>query len=70
MMHQNAIYASASREISMTQACLGQTFLTKYIKALLALKVHLIINHHMAMHYLRMIKLFGPIYSWWLFAFE
>lgn len=65
-----AVRILASREISMTQARLGQTFLTEYIKALLALKVHLVINHHMAMHYLRMIKLFGPVYGWWLFAFE
>ena len=63
-----AVRILASREISMTKAHLGHTFLTEYM-ALLALKVHLV-NHHMAMHYLRMIKLFGPVYGWWLFAFE
>jgi hypothetical protein len=36
----------------------------------LALGIHLVINHHLAMHYEDMIKLFGPIYGWWLFAFE
>ena len=27
-------------------------------------------NHHMAMHYARLIRLHGPVYAWWLFAFE
>lgn len=37
---------------------------------MLALGVHLVINHHMSIHYVEMIKLFGPVYGWWLFAFE
>ena len=65
-----AVHILASRSISMTQTHLRQTFLTEYVKVLLELQVHLVINHHMAMHYLRMIKPFGPVYSWWLFAFE
>ncbi|KAG6883507.1 hypothetical protein C0992_008597, partial [Termitomyces sp. T32_za158] len=28
------------------------------------------INHHLSRHYLKFIRLFGPIYGWWLFAFE
>lgn len=65
-----AVCILASRSSSMTQACLGQGFLTQYLKALLDLNVHLVINHHMAMHYLQMIKLFGAVYAWWLFMFE
>ena len=60
----------ASQTISMAQARIGQNFLMQYSRALLQLNVHLVINHHMSMHYLRMIKLLGPVYSWWLFAFE
>ncbi|KAJ3845821.1 hypothetical protein EV368DRAFT_77177 [Lentinula lateritia] len=30
----------------------------------------LTINHHLAMHFAMMVKLFGPVYAWWLFAFE
>jgi hypothetical protein len=36
----------------------------------LELKIHLTINHHASMHIADMIKAFGPVYSWWLFAFE
>jgi hypothetical protein len=27
-------------------------------------------NHHLAMHYSLFFQLFGPVYAWWLFAFE
>lgn len=60
----------ASRSISMAQARTGQAFLCEYSKALLRLHVHLVPNHHMSVHYAKMIKCFGPVYSWWLFAFE
>lgn len=54
----------------MAQARIGQDFLTQYCKRCLVLGIHLVINHHMAMHYYDMIKRFGPVYGWWLFAFE
>ncbi|KAF8223139.1 hypothetical protein L208DRAFT_1318635, partial [Tricholoma matsutake] len=31
---------------------------------------HTTINHHLFIHYYKFIKLFGPIYAWWLFGFE
>lgn len=64
-----AVRMLAARTISMAQGRLGHRFLVQYLTTLLDLRVHLVINHHMAMHYLRMIKLFGPVYAWWLFAF-
>lgn len=54
----------------MAQAQLGQQSLDCYLMACLELGVHLVINHHMSVHYITMIKLWGPVYSWWLFAFE
>ncbi|KAF9455543.1 hypothetical protein BDZ94DRAFT_1179759, partial [Collybia nuda] len=60
----------ASRTITMAQAHLGQNFLLQYCQRCLDLKIHLIINHHLSMHYIGMIKRFGPVYGWWLFAFE
>jgi hypothetical protein len=54
----------------MAQAHIGQEFLRQYCLRCLDLGIHLVINHHLAMHYEDMIKLFGPIYGWWLFAFE
>ncbi|KAF5384411.1 hypothetical protein D9615_003304 [Tricholomella constricta] len=60
----------ASRTISMNQAKLGQEFLTQYNQAIKRLGVHTTINHHLSTHYLKFIKLFGPVYGWWLFAFE
>jgi len=65
-----AIRILASRSISMAQARVGQEFLCRYSNECLALGIHLVINHHMSVHYLQMIKLWGPVYSWWLFAFE
>lgn len=60
----------ASRTITMAQAHLGQNFLLQYCQRCLDLKIHLVINHHLSMHYIKMIKRFGPVYGWWLFAFE
>jgi hypothetical protein len=60
----------ASRTISMAQARIGQDFLIQYCRRCIALGINLVINHHLAMHYYDMIKRFGPVYGWWLFAFE
>jgi hypothetical protein len=60
----------ASRSITMAQARIGQEFLRQYCLRCLGLGIHLVISHHLAMHYEDIIKLFGPVYSWWLFAFE
>lgn len=49
---------------------MGQEFLAQFCRALLALGVPLAINHHLSLHFYDMIRLFGPIYAWWLFAFE
>jgi hypothetical protein len=54
----------------MAQAKTGQEFLLQYCRLLKRLNIHTTINHHLSMHYLKFIKLFGPIYGWWLFAFE
>jgi len=60
----------ASRAISMAQAHPGQDFFRQYCIALQRLGIHLTINHHLSTHYCKFIKLFGPVYGWWLFAFE
>lgn len=54
----------------MAQARIGQDFLSQYCRMLHALRIHMTINHHLSMHYFKFIKLFGPVYAWWLFAFE
>ncbi|KAG2126265.1 uncharacterized protein EDB93DRAFT_1257640 [Suillus bovinus] len=64
------VHLLATQSISMSQAQLGQSFLSQYCLRCLNLKIHLMINHHASMHIADMIKLFGPVYSWWLFAFE
>ncbi|KIK71709.1 hypothetical protein GYMLUDRAFT_66805 [Collybiopsis luxurians FD-317 M1] len=38
--------------------------------ALIDLGVELTINHHLATHFPVMIKVYSPVYGWWLFAFE
>ncbi|RXW16345.1 hypothetical protein EST38_g9511 [Candolleomyces aberdarensis] len=54
----------------MAQALSGQAYLAQYCLRMLALNASLSINHHLSMHFVNMIKLFGPVYGWWLFAFE
>jgi hypothetical protein len=58
------------KTISMAQAHAGQTYLANYCQRMILLGAKLTINHHIAMHLSQMIKLYGPVYSWWLFAFE
>jgi hypothetical protein len=54
----------------MAQAAVGQDFIAQYCRQLKTLGIHTTINHHLSMHYLKFIRLFGPVYGWWLFAFE
>lgn len=60
----------ATKQVSMAQAFAGQTYFAHYCVAMIGLGVILTINHHLAMHFADMIKRFGPVYAWWLFAFE
>ncbi|KAG1810737.1 hypothetical protein EV424DRAFT_1571382, partial [Suillus variegatus] len=60
----------ASRSISMAQARTGQSFLAHYCLECLQLRIPLTINHQASMHTAEMIKKCGPVYAWWLFAFE
>jgi hypothetical protein len=60
----------ATRKISLAQAQIGQDFLAQYCRLCLALGISLVINHHLSMHFFKMIVRFGPVYAWWLFAFE
>lgn len=60
----------STKTISMAQAAVGQQYLMNYCQRMLLLGVKLSPNHHFAMHFEPMIKLFGPVYGWWLFAYE
>ncbi|KAH9940309.1 hypothetical protein B0H21DRAFT_697685, partial [Amylocystis lapponica] len=60
----------ASRKISMSEARVGQNFLVQYCRRLKGFGTDLTINHHLSTHFAHFIKLFGPVYGWWLFAFE
>ncbi|EAU86909.2 hypothetical protein CC1G_10800 [Coprinopsis cinerea okayama7 len=65
-----AVRLLSTKVISMNQAFQGQRYLAAYCQRLLQLGAHLSPNHHFAMHLADMIKLFGPVYGWWLYAFE
>jgi hypothetical protein len=65
-----AIRILACKKLSMNEAKTGQEFLVLHCRLLLSLGVRLHINHHACMHFLPQFKRFGPVYSWWLFAFE
>ncbi|PPQ99854.1 hypothetical protein CVT24_009605 [Panaeolus cyanescens] len=60
----------ATRTISMSQAHMAQEYLANYSRTCLLLKIPLVINHHLSMHYYDMIREYGPVYGYWLFAFE
>ncbi|KAK0229710.1 hypothetical protein EDD85DRAFT_746890, partial [Armillaria nabsnona] len=60
----------ATHKISMAQACQAQQFMLQYCRACIRLRIPLVINHHLSCHFCDMIRHFGPVYSWWLFAFE
>jgi hypothetical protein len=59
-----------SQTISKATADEGQKFLQQFCLRCLHLRIPMVPNHHMAMHYSRLIRLYGPVYGWWLFAFE
>ncbi|KAG1888658.1 hypothetical protein F4604DRAFT_1877216 [Suillus subluteus] len=60
----------SSHTISMSQARVGQSFILRYCLESLQLRIPLTINHHASMHISKMIQKVGPVYAWWLFAFE
>jgi len=60
----------ATRTITLSQARAGQDFLLQFCAALIVLGVSLVINHHLSIHLYDMVRLYGPVYGWWLFAFE
>ncbi|KAJ8094841.1 hypothetical protein PM082_010053 [Marasmius tenuissimus] len=65
-----AVWILSMRKISMREVRAGMAHLLNYCRGLLLLGAELSINHHLAMHFLDMFKLFGPVYLWWLFAYE
>ncbi|KAJ3512148.1 hypothetical protein NMY22_g15420 [Coprinellus aureogranulatus] len=65
-----AIRLLSTKTITMAQAMTGQAYFAQYCLGMLALGVLLSPNHHLAMHLVTMIKLFGLVYAWWLFPFE
>ena len=65
-----AIRILACKTITRNQAQAGQDSLQLHSQLLIRLGAKLHINHHSSLHYLAQIKLFGPVYAWWLFAFE
>ena len=61
----------AAKSISMEDVNRGHGYLVHDVcQAMLRLGVHLVPNHHLAMHYPRIFRLGGPAYAWWLYAQE
>lgn len=65
-----AVRLLTTKTITMAQAAVGQQYLVNYCQRMIMLGVELTINHHLAMHMEDFIRLFGPVYAWWLFAYE
>ncbi|KAG2346616.1 hypothetical protein BDR05DRAFT_974579 [Suillus weaverae] len=60
----------SSCTISMSQAQIGQSFISHYCLESLQLRIPLTINHHASMHISKMIRKVGPVYAWWLGRME
>ncbi|KAI0631156.1 hypothetical protein C8Q77DRAFT_1062169 [Trametes polyzona] len=60
----------ASKSISMDEVKRGHAYLRRCCERMLELGIHLLPNHHLAMHYPEIFRLFGPVYAWWLYAHE
>ncbi|CDO69927.1 hypothetical protein BN946_scf184836.g1 [Trametes cinnabarina] len=60
----------ASKSISAEDVRRGHSYLRRCCHRMLALGIHLLPNHHLAMHYPEIFRLFGPVYAWWLYAHE
>ncbi|KAI0826846.1 hypothetical protein BC628DRAFT_1410053 [Trametes gibbosa] len=60
----------AAKSISMDEVFRGHSYLQRVCVHMLHLGLHLLPNHHLAMHYLDIFRLFGPVYAWWLYAHE
>ncbi|KAJ2982401.1 hypothetical protein NUW54_g10758 [Trametes sanguinea] len=60
----------ASKSISAEDVQRGHSYLRRCCQRMLALGIHLLPNHHLAMHYPEIFRLFGPVYAWWLYAHE
>ena len=59
-----------SRAIAMSEVHRGQIQLKLYCLQSIRMRIKMRPNHHLAMHYSLFFQLFGPVYAWWLFAFE
>lgn len=60
----------AARSVTLETVDRGQLYLQRFCLGSLRLGIHMLPNHHLAMHYRLIFELYGPCYAWWLFSFE
>jgi|SRR5882762_713404 hypothetical protein len=70
LLLSTAVRLFTSRAVTLSDVDRAQLLLKLYCLQSLRMKIHLKPNHHLAMHYRLFFQLFGPVYAWWLFAFE
>ena len=70
LMLSASVRLFTSRAISVTDVQRAQRLIQLFCQMALRMGIHLTINHHLAMHYLKVFDDFGPVYAWWLFAYE
>ncbi|KIK54699.1 hypothetical protein GYMLUDRAFT_76876 [Collybiopsis luxurians FD-317 M1] len=61
---------SLNEKISLTHFQKWLPLYNAILNLCIALGTKLSLNHHFTRHFSAMIKLFGPVYGWWLFAFK
>ena len=66
-----AVDAATRRSMSATRAELYDKHMELYIQGLREIYEHeLVPNHHLALHLVECLLLFGPVHGWWAFPFE
>lgn len=65
-----SVHILSAKEISVSEARIGQELMAQYSIIALRLGFKLTVNNHLVMHIADMIRLFGPVQNWWLFPFE
>lgn len=59
-----------SRSITPAEASRAQSFLSEAFQSWASMNCHMVPNFHSAMHLLEYILAYGPVYGWWVWAYE
>ena len=65
-----AVWILVTQSITSFEADWGQTFLSEAFQSWAQMNCHLVPNCHNSQHFIEYILMYGPIYGWWVWAYE